>query len=49
MVPIPKVDEQKDLSANEILNPSNNQYGKVTKILAIDCEMDHCKPPFDFG
>jgi len=46
---IPKVDEQKDLTANEILNPNNDQYGRVTKFLAIDCEMDHVKPQFNFG
>lgn len=43
---IPKIDELKDQIAHEILNPSNDQYERVTKFLAIDCEMDHAKPQF---
>ena len=41
---IPKVNEQKNLVANEILNPNDDMYGGATKFLAIDCEMDHARP-----
>ena len=39
---VPKVDESKDMKQDLTLN--QRRFGKVTKYLAIDCEMDYHIP-----
>jgi len=40
---IPAVDADQPIKLNEVLNPSPDVYGQVTKYLAIDCEMDQIR------
>lgn len=46
---IPKEVSEKNLEARNILKPTNDQYGSVTNLLGIDCEMDHVKPEYQMG
>lgn len=41
---IPTADKNKDLQMKHVLVPEDKRYGKSTKYLAIDCEMDHISP-----
>lgn len=48
---ISKCDSEKKIELDDILNPDlrDFEYGKITKYLGIDCEMDHVKPEWQLG